>query len=343
MKHIESILILLKKDFIDGKRDWQIMIVILMPLLLSLVMGFSLSQDSISLPNVAILSKDKTAEKLFPNILFKKRIMITDIKEGKKLLEKGKVHGIIIIPENLIEKPNKKLELKVILDDSSISKSMILKTMVKKILENHFKISLPITLTFEKYRGLSIKQKMLPMWILLGIFMIGLTILPKSISTEKENKTLDALLLTSVTERDFLFSKVLWGAILIFLNSIILLYLNEGVSGNWFYMISIILAGTLVSVTIGIFIALVSPSESVSSLLSTFILLIMIMSTSIGDLSDKAEKFICFLPSYHVSKGFKAALYQKDLSSIWINVLILLIWSLVFIFLNLFYLKKREN
>jgi ABC-2 type transport system permease protein len=318
-------------------RNFEIIIVVIIPILLSLLMGFALSTKNISLPKIAILSQDEINKNIFPKMLFKEVIEIKNIERGKKLLEKGKVHGIITISKGL-------KEVKVILDDSESSKSMMIRTIVEKVLNKHFNISLPISLTFEKYRGLTPKQRMLPMWILMGIFMIGLTVIPKSISSEKEKKTLDALLLTPITETDFLLSKIIWGILLMVANVVILLQLNDGMMGNWLSVTVITLTGVIASASLGIFIATISPTESIASMISTFLLLIMILSSTIGQISDKAEKFTYFLPSYHLSEGFlKSALFNKDITFIWQHVLFLFVWGLFFMSLSFIRLSKREE
>ena len=372
---MSKLLTLLKKDFIDGIRNWEIMIVVVIPVLLSFVMGAAMSVTSVTLPKIAILAKTESNKKLFPKELFKEIKWINSEEEGTKLLEKSKVHGVIIIPDSISEintksMPNKlskgvshtpktgeknnflkkikenlnKPTIKIILDDAELTKTIMIKTIAKKTIEDHFKVSLPINLKFEKYRGLSPKQKMLYMWILMGIFMIGLTVLPMSISSEKEKKTLDALLLTSVTEKDFLVSKIVWGALLMIANIGILLAFNEGLSGNIPALTLVMFTGMLASIATGIFIAMLAPTQSVASMLSTFVLLIMILSSSMSQVNEKLESLVSFLPSYHLAEGFqKSALFDKGFSFIWHHSLIMFIWGLVFMAMSFFLLKRREN
>jgi len=341
MNKFRILKILLKKDFIDGLRNWEIMIIVMIPIVISMLMGFAISKNNVSLPKIAILSETNQYTNIFPKLLFKKIIKIKNKKEGNKLLEKGKIDGIIVLPKNLNKKTS---EIKVILDDSKASKSMMIKTIVEKSLNKYFEISLPVNLKFEKYRGLTPKQRILPMFILMVIFMIGLTVIPKSISSEREKKTLDALILTPVTEGDFLISKLVWGSLLIIVNTYILLRLNDGMGGNWLSLSVVILSAIIASIGIGIFIATVSPTESVASIVSTFVLLIMILSSSIGQISDKAKDFTSFLPSYHLTQGFqKTALFNKDLSFVWSNILVLLIWGIIFMGLSIFMLNKRSE
>ncbi len=339
MNKFRILKILLKKDFIDGLRNWEIMIVVLIPVVMSMLMGFALSKSNVSLPKIAILSENNKNMDIFSKLLFKKITKIKSIKEGNKLLEKGKIDGVIILPKKLGDKNS---EIKVILDDSKVSKTMMIKTIVEKSLNKYFKISLPIKLKFEKYRGLTPKQRMLPIFILMVIFMIGLTVIPKSISSEREKKTLDALVLTPVTEGDFLISKLVWGSLLMVVNTYILLKLNDGMGGNWLSLSVVMFSAIIASVGIGIFIATISPTESVASIISTFVLLIMILSSSIGKISDRAKDFTSFLPSYHLSEGFqKTALFNKDFSFVWVNILVLLIWGIVFTVLSIFMLKRK--
>jgi len=165
-----------------------------------------------------------------------------------------------------------------------------------------------------------------------------------SISSEKEKKTLDALLLTSVTEKDFLISKIVWGSLLMIGNVGILLAFNEGLSGNIPALALVMITGMLASISTGIFIAMLAPTQSVASMLSTFVLLVMILSSSLSEVNEKLERIVSFLPSYHLAEGFKkTALFDKGFSFIWHHSLIMFVWAAVFMTLSFLLLNKREN
>lgn len=340
------LLTLLKKDFIDGFRNWEVILIVAIPIILSGIMGFALDISTDKLPNIALLTGDDPEKKVFPKQLFKEIVPVKNIEEGTNLLEKGTVHGVIIVPTQLDEtvKAGKKPELRVILDDARGAKSAMIRGIVKKVLEHRYDVKLPLNLNFERFRGLSPKQRMLHMWILMGIFMIGLTILPMSVASEKEKKTLDALLTTPVTERLFLLSKLIWGALLMVINIVILLYFNEGMDGDWGGVILLLLASITAAVGIGLFIALICPTQSVTSMVSTFVLLTMIFSVSMGEISDSMRTVMSVFPGYHLAEGIqKTALFGKGIPFVWHHIVVMFGWGMLFFSGSWFLLKKRDG
>lgn len=343
MKKIAAIF---QKDLKDGLRNWEILFIVLIPIVLSVFFRIAFSAKGFSPPKVVAFCPDEELKgallgmEKFKGIKFSK-----SWDDAVSLVERGKVHGAFHLPEDLIRrvKAQDKPEIKVVLDEAAPVKAAIIRATLKSFIDKYFEVVPPVKLKIKKLRAITVKQRMLDIWLLLTILLIGLSAIPLSLGEEKEKKTLDAVLLTPVSEREIILSKGIWGSFLILISAIVILLLNDGLIGNNGLLALILLLGIFSIVGIGLFISILSPTQTTASLAGALVMIVLLVSAQAAAFSDPIKRLVWVLPGYQILDGIRKAISSKSgFADTWGNILVLFGWTVVFLWINIYALKRQK-
>jgi hypothetical protein len=153
------------------------------------------SAKGYSPPKVAIFCPDEELKGVLLSMEKFKEVTFSERwNDAVSLVERGKVHGAIRVAEDFIKsvKAQEKPEIEVVLDEAAPTKAAMITATIKGFIEEYFEINSPVELIIREVRGITPKQRMLDLWLLLTIILIGVSVIPLSLGEEKEKKTLDA-------------------------------------------------------------------------------------------------------------------------------------------------------
>ncbi len=343
---MRRIFALFEKDLKNGLRNWEILFIILVPIVLSLFFKIAFSSRGYSRPRVAVFCADEELKTALSSIeQFKEIQFFEKWDEAVSMVEKGKVDGAFRIPEDFVgrAKAQERPEIEVLLDSTTPVKAAVIRAALKSFTDKYFEIVSPVKVTIKQLKVVTPKQRILPIWVLVIIGTIGLVCVPLSLGEVRKEKTLDAVLLTPTSEREVILAKAIWASFLILMSEIVLLLLNNGLTGNNGLLLVILLLGIFSVIGIGLFISIVSPTQTTSSLASTLVMLVILLSAVATTLGGPMKRFLWVLPGYQIHEGVRKAIFLKvGFTEVWENLLVLFGWTVVFLWINVWALKRQK-
>lgn len=175
--------------------------------------------------------------------------------------------------------------------------------------------------------------------LLISILIVGVSVLPATLTTEKEKKTITALLASPVTEMEVIAGKALFGLLLTVAISLIVLVVGNSLTGNLPLAFLFILLGALAFNGIGLLIAIYANSYQTASILSSVVMVPLMLVTFLYDFVDALKTVGMVLPSTYLINGLNDALvYDRGLADEWLNLLVFSAITLViyaFIYVSL--------
>jgi len=176
--------------------------------------------------------------------------------------------------------------------------------------------------------------------VILGTEMLSLASL---ISTELEQKTIQALLLTPLKIQHIFLSKALLGTGMAFSQAIIFLAVTGGLVREPQAILLITLLGSILVTGLGFLIAALS--RNMLSIASWgVIILIIFLIPSYGALCPGlTTEWIKLIPSYYLVDAISHTLFGTSrFTTIDLNLLVLLDWSIIVIMIGLLALRRRK-
>ncbi|GAB4269693.1 MAG: ABC transporter permease [Candidatus Rifleibacteriota bacterium] len=339
---LKPILAILKKDLRDGAKNYQIILMVLTPIILSLLFSsfLSSSRSRNALPEIGIISNPRQPliNALSDKGLSKKIIYYKDRQKLESDILEGKVRFGIILPEVISANTNFKKGLTVTLlypphiPDFGIES---LKTAFESEIRAQLKLTpppLPFEFKLEAVSGSksktgSISESMFPMLLVMSMGMVGFLALPMAIVEEKEKGTLNAIFLTPIKTSEFIVGKTLFSFLLSFLTIFTILTLNGKWGDNWPYVLLFSILGILMVVFLGLVVSLFAKTQGSVNAIGTPLFLFFQMIPSLQHSSELIGKIAPLVPSTYLFSGFRKALFL-DLSKVEINLDIYTVASL---------------
>lgn len=155
----------------------------------------------------------------------------------------------------------------------------------------------------------------LPLLLTIVILMGGLIGVPIVIGSEKSEKTLQALMLTPLTYREFIVEKSLFGFISIFLSSVVFLLISRALTGDLVGTVVLLVVGALLFSLIAVMLA--TPFATVESMMAviTPVLVVILFFESISMLNSYSFP----LP---ISTGFYKSMILGEFPAVQLLVLL---------------------
>jgi ABC-2 type transport system permease protein len=275
------------KEFAHILRDpASLVIVFLMPLLMMFIFGYSINYD---LENVELGIIDRSDSEISRNLVKKfinnKYFVVEDLEEsypspvtaGEKLLKSGKLKEMIIIPHDFSEKlkAGRKAEIGVIIDgsDSNVANlvyqynELIILDFVSDFrpLDKMLKINTKVLFNPEVKSAFFF----IPGLIAILLVMISALLTSLSISREKESGSIDLLFISPLKSHEIILGKtfpyifvslIAEGIILIFAR----FWFGIPIRGNLLVLLVFSLLYIFASLSLGILISTISPSQKIA-------------------------------------------------------------------------------
>ncbi len=179
---------------------------------------------------------------------------------------------------------------------------------------------------------------LLPSWILFAQVMVGLMIIAPGFIEEKEQKTLDALLISPLSLREVIRAKA--SVILIFslLSQLFVYLLNLGFTSDLFGVFVFMVIGGILFIQVGLVVGLLLHSSKTSAALSSIIMVVLFMTATFYPQLPEWHNVLQFIPSVVVVENMNGVFNGEFLG---FELALLIGWLAVFYGI-IQYLVKKE-
>ncbi|MTI69667.1 MAG: ABC transporter permease [Firmicutes bacterium] len=314
------------RDLKVNIRDFLSLYIFVVPLLFAIAINIFTPGINDTTVNLALLEGENPKQiSYFKD--FAKVEVFKDIDEIKKRVE-GRDNLVAILPEG---------EKYYIMTQGNEPEGIV---EYAKLLNTFFQLDVQIEDSnaeiFEFGRTVPPLKKLLVNTSILFISVLGGMLIALNIVEEKVDRTISAINLTPTSRRSFILGKSIIGLILPIYGSIAITWITGFKSVNFFQLLMIVFASTLLSLLIG-FIEGINNEDFMNAAGSIKLLFLPLAASvvAIEILSDKWQKFFYWSPFYWAYKGNDIVLSQNGS---WQQILmysgiVLVICSIVYIFL----------
>jgi len=343
--------VLFRKELNVGLRSASLYLLVGVPLLVSLVMRGILSGDGAKPPKVAIVGQDKPAlVKIVKRFVKAGRppmrlVHVTDEREGRALLAKGKLQGLLVLGSDFDARlaAGEQPPLTLYFDETGGSSAFTLRTVVRELLRIQARQKEPARLKVRGIRGITPWQAMLPAWVVM-VLLSAITLMPSSITTERQAKTLQAVLVTPIRLWEFVVGKGLYGVAIGTVGGIVVLAANGSLQGNLALVLVFLLLGAAAATLLGLTIGLLVESPQGAAGIATALYIPLLWGAFFSDLSGAVGVASRLTPSYYVSQGLNRALYSGGtFGGAWQGVAVLGGLCAVLLMVALWALRRAEE
>lgn len=310
-----NVWILLRTDLKMSLRSKGLFFFLGIPLVLSVVMGFATRQPSIDSSTLVILGETKSP---FVDFLSQARMgeaptfKIVDMErdEAKVALERGKVDGVLELQEGTASRLSmgQDVPMKLMVDESSRTTAAMLPNLLRELGRIYAGAKDPVQIEVEGIRGITMAQSMLPMWVIMAV-LAGISLLPAVLASERQTKTLDALLVTPVSFLDVIIGRSAYGVVIGLFGAFILLAVNGGFIGNQLLVWAYILLGSVMSVLLGLFVGLFRKDVQSASMMASLLYILFMWGIAFSEIPGPIAKFCGVMPSLFLANGMRQALF----------------------------------
>jgi ABC-2 type transport system permease protein len=337
---ISNIIKIMAKDAKLSMKNMSLLIVVLiaifLPVMMSLMMGSITASGN---ETVAIGIVDHGSNHNYTDFL--KTVSLYNVSfygltdDVNQSIKNGAIVGGVVIPANFdsdIAAGNK--PSLTLLTDSTNLKSLIFTESCKELTLRYAGLEYPVSLQTQSvvqvpgsspgseaspgYSGFTA-----PTLLLISIIIVGVSVLPATLTTEKEKKTITALMATPVTQMDVILGKSLFGLLVTVLVSVIVLFLSNSITGNLPLAAVFVLLGAIAFNGIGLLISIYSKSYQTASIISSVIMTPLMLFTFMYSFIDELKVVGAILPNVYLMNGLNDAIvYNKDVSTQWVNLLV---------------------
>ena len=299
---IKIIFLLIKKDIKESLKNRTALMIIMLPLFASLMFSLVSSQQLVRNFELAVSGPESEELVSFINSNFKnfKIEKYPNIKAGKEATAAGSIDAAINYdpdPENIEDR------YQIYLDSRDTINFFILKENISQLLSSYHNLNSGPQFNFNSASEVKVSSSILPVWLTVTITMIGLMLISASLSEEKDNKTLAALLVTKANIYQVIIAKSLFAWILVLITSTLMGALNGVLVIGFNRLLSafiIISAASFVFSGLGLIISLFSKSQSSSRSISTVIYFPIIFPALVADVSPLTQRLALFFPTHYL-------------------------------------------
>lgn len=344
--HLNVMLAIVRKDILSLIKNKNILIVILTPVLLSILSASTVSLAVDPMVSVALYDKGSSTDfiEYLKSVDNYNVIVAKSAEQSKELFYKEEVVAFMTIPEGF--STDLKKGLKPSLDitvNPSNTKSIAFLQTYKDVIMGFAKQEYPVRISLKTIPTSMQSRLNIPIWVMFTLIFVGISVLPNTLTTEKEKKTLDAILVSPASEKDVIYGKSLFGLSLTILISLIIIYINEGFTGNLLLVLLFILLGSAAFTGLGLLIASYADSYSSASLTSTVFMIPLILLALLADFSKEIWYISRLVPSTYVLNGIRnSMLNNSGISELYPELMALLMFNILIYVLTAKVLKKKK-
>jgi ABC-2 type transport system permease protein len=343
---IKIIFLLIKKDLKESLKNRTAVMIIMLPLFASLMFSLVSSQQLVRNFELAVSGQESQELISFINNNFQnfKVEEYSNIEAGKEATAAGTIDAALNYNPDL---ENIEDRYQIYLDSRDTVNFFILRENISQLLSNYHDLNNGPQFNFRAAAEFKVSSSILPVWLTVTITMIGLMLISASLSEEKDNKTLAALLVTKVNIYQVLAAKTLFALILALITSTLMGALN-GVLAIGFtrllFAVIIITLATFVFSGLGLIISLFTSSQSSARSISTVIYFPIIFPALVADVSPLTQRLALFFPTHYLYQALdKVLVYQGGNSQLFLELSFLLLFAIIFYLIILIYIRKADS
>ena len=343
---IKIVFLLIKKDLKESLKNRTALMIIMLPLFASLMFSLVSSQQLVRNFELAVSGQESQELISFINNNFKnfKIEKYPNIEAGREATAAGNIDAAL----NYNPKAkNIEGRYQIYLDSRDTVNFFILRENISQLLAEYHNLNSGPQFEFQSATDFKVSSSILPVWLTVTITMIGLMLLSASLSEEKDNKTLAALLVTKVNIYQIITAKSLFALILTLITSILMGGLNGvlAISFNRILLTFLIIsAASFVFSGLGLMISLFTNSQSSARSISTVIYFPIIFPALVADVSPLTQKLALFFPTHYLYQALdKVLVYQGDNSEVFLELSFLILFAFIFYSIILIYIRKADS
>ncbi len=358
-----------KKEFIHIFRDVRTLLILFgMPVAQILIFGYVVTNE-IKEAKIAVYDKSRDpitreiTDKLVSSGYFILHKRIHDDSEIKSTFKKGEVKEIIVFEQDFDKKltRDKSAKVQLLLDATDANMANLLQSYTAGILQNY---SQNIRVENSQVPVIKPKPRMLFNNELKGVYMfvpgtmalilmiVSAMMTSISITREKENGSMEVLLVSPLRSLQVIIGKVMPYVLLAFTNAVVIIALGYfvfemPVKGSLLLLLTETLLYIVMSLSLGIFISTMSNTQQVAMFISMFALLLPTMLLSgfifpIENMPWPLQWLSVIIPAKYYIILIKSIMIKgTGLLYVWKETLVLLAMTLIFIGLSVKKFKIR--
>jgi ABC-2 type transport system permease protein len=335
-----------RKDILDAKKNYQVILIVLTPILLSVLFTnlYKESKTKTLLPKIGIIGrndhpllKDLTTEKFGVKLFFYQ----TRAELEAKIIEGEIGFGVLlpeIFPDNL---SGEKLPALTLIYPAGLPPYVVERmenTLEKQIREFLKKPAPPLPIAIEmspvggnKLGDQAFSNDFFPMLIIMAMGMVGFLAMPLSFVEEKEKRTILAIFLTPANSGELIWGKSLFGFSLIIFTVFTMIAVNHRWGeGNHFYFWLLVVLGAFLCLFIGLLIAIFAETQASVNAFGTTIFMVFQLVPNLSQSSDLMKSLAPWVPSTYIGRGLKKALFL-DLTKVDVNIDVAAVFCVVLV------------
>lgn len=196
-------------------------------------------------------------------------------------------------------------------------------------------------------QNFNIANYMLLLFLVMGLVMTGVFVVPTILVEEKEKQTLQAILVSPANYADLVIGKALVGMVYALLSAFILLAMNNGFSGSPFVTLSTVVLGALVLVLTGLLLGAIFKTTAQVNTWSSIVMLALLVPAMFIMWPKPPEPIptiMRFIPTNHIASALTAGLDgSATLAGAGIDLLILAVCAAVVFFAVIWFLRRERR
>jgi ABC-2 type transport system permease protein len=272
---VRRVAVLLRRELLQGPKSfiflWAVVLPIVMSLVLSLVFG-TLFNDK---PRLGIVDEDSSAlvslARESPSVITKEYGTVNDIEQAVKT---GAVDFGIVLPEDFDRSvtDGQHVEITAYVWGESLAKHRIiaqaaLRDLVRELSGQEAPLDININ-TLGDEVSIPWSDRLLPFLVLMAVFVGGMFLPATSLVTEKQKRTLEALIVTPTTLREVFLAKGILGFTISLTMGLIILALNQAFGAEPGLLVLMLALGAVMAAELGLILG--SFAKDMASLFATW-------------------------------------------------------------------------
>jgi len=370
MKVLNTIFHIVRKEFIQTFRDKRMLVpIFIAPIVQLILFGYAVTTDVKNI-SIGILDFDQTQQsrelitKFSITEYFNLSYQVFSYKEVEHLLQKGEVEAFIIIPPEFGKniKKMKKTSLQVIIDATDANSANIIMSYISKLVGEYSKKILingenmefgNIIFAPRIWYNPELKSAvyMVPGVICLILLITTIILTSLAITKEKEAGTIEQLIVSPIKTWELILGKTIPFVVIGFCDIILIvlagkLVFNVPVRGSLLFLFGASFIFILTTLSIGLFISTVSRTQQQAMMTAFFFIVPAMLLSGIFSPIENMPRIIQYItylnPLRYFVKLVRGILLKgNNLSILWPEVLVLLIFGIVNITLSSLRFKKH--
>ena len=257
--NLRRVVILLKKEFIQGATGFLFIFAIIVPVVLSLVVTLLFGTLFSGKPKLGIFDNGHSHFSVQAHDM--DSFIVRNYQNQEQLIEDTKIGAVdigVVLPANFDEKIDNgdKTEMEAYVWGESLmrSRAMLIAgiaTWIRDIAGQESPVEI-IPVTLGDLETLSWEDRLLPFIVVMAVMIGGVLLPATSLVDEKHKRTLKALTVTPTTIVEVYTSKALLGVIVSTFSGILILLLNRSFGVNPLMLVLLLFLGALMASEIGV-------------------------------------------------------------------------------------------